>query len=1343
MSNFATTSRVGSVARWTRTRVVATAAVVMTSFAAPTAAGIISASSASATATGVLACSTGSTYVLDSGGPIYQANETTGSTTTVGNFNVSNLNALGIGSNGLSAYAAGQSADSNGHDNVYKLDTTTSTVTTIPVTGLLPFMTVLAGAVDPVNGVYYFGGYNNSFASNSTMQIYGVSPTGTYLGLLATLATPNASTGDITFDSLGDLYVLGGYGTSGPIYQVSAGLPSAAVSTPVTLSGSVFATLSGNGNYYGISFDANGTLYGLNSSGHGTITPINVNTSSVGSPISLSPGSSNTDDLGNCSYNGTLKVVKNVVNRLAASDQFTVKIASGSSVLSSGTTTGTATGPQTGAGQFAGPTVGLTGTTYTVSEVAAGTTSLLDYASSYSCIDSSNANAVVASGNGTSASFAFPAPTGANGANVLCTFTNTPGLSVTKSASPTSVTYVGQTITYTFTATNSGSLPLTNVGITDTQVSPAGALNATPTCVSLTSPAGSCSGTTTSLAVGQSATFTATYTAAPADFAHGSVVDSAVAYGTPTGGSSFSSLPSTVTVPAYSNPSLTIAKSANPTTVSSAGATVTYSFLVTNNGNVTMGNLAINDVATAPAGALLTGPSCPVTSLAPGASTTCTATYVVTQADIDNGSIKDTATAGATTPASVPYTSPPSSATVTVSSLPGLSVAKTSSTPNFSAVGDVITYSFLVTNTGNVTLHNDLINDQLPGISPPSCPTSTLAPGASTTCSATYTVTQADLDAGSVFNSATVTGDTPQGDQITSLESDVTVPAVQSGALLLAKSASPTTFSSVGTTITYSFHVTNTGNVTESSVQVVDNMTGLSAITCGASTLAPQASTDCSATYVTTQADLDAGKIVNVADATGVTPLQVPTTSNEATATVTALQSATLFVTKTASPTSFTAAGQTITFTVSVENSGNVDMTNIVVHDGLAGVGTFTCDATSVAPGASATCTATYVTTQADVDAGHVTNTAYATGDDPSSNPITSNTGQVTVPAIPSPTISVLKTANVSSFNAAGQTITFSFLVTNTGNQTLHGVNVSDVLTGVTTPSCPQGTLAPGASETCTATYVTTQADLDAGSVFNTASSHALDPTGAPIGSAPSSVTIQGVQSPAITVVKTALESSYVGAGDTIHYRFLVTNTGNVTLSNLTLSDNLTGLGLSAISCPVTTLAPAGATTCTATYVTTTADVLAGQVVNTATATASGPGEDGSITSEPSTWIVPLTERPTIGILTTANIPFFTAAGTKIDYNFLVTNSGNTPLSAVRVTANLKGLSVITCPAVQLPLGASMTCTATYFTTKTDLSAKKVSISAVSRGLSPAQQHAVSHPSGVVIPALIKVPVTG
>ena len=70
---------------------------------------------------------------------------------------------------------------------------------------------------------------------------------------------------------------------------------------------------------------------------------------------------------------------------------------------------------------------------------------------------------------------------------------------------------------------------------------------------------------------------------------------------------------------------------------------------MTNTGNVTVSELTVADTLAAPAGPELTV-TCPVTTLAPGASTTCAATYLVTQADVDHGRVDNTATASGMAP---------------------------------------------------------------------------------------------------------------------------------------------------------------------------------------------------------------------------------------------------------------------------------------------------------------------------------------------------------------------------------------------------------------------------------------------------------------------------------------------------------------------------------------------------------------------------------------------------------------------------------------------------------------------------------------------------------------------
>ena len=108
---------------------------------------------------------------------------------------------------------------------------------------------------------------------------------------------------------------------------------------------------------------------------------------------------------------------------------------------------------------------------------------------------------------------------------------------------------------------------------------------------------------------------------------------------------------------------------------------------------------------------------------------------------------------------------------------------KSASITGFSAPGTPITYSYMVTNTGNVTLTSVTVTDPMPGLSAVTCPDPTLAPAASETCTATYTTTQADVDAGGITNTGTATGTPPSGPDVTASDS-VTVPATQSPSIV-------------------------------------------------------------------------------------------------------------------------------------------------------------------------------------------------------------------------------------------------------------------------------------------------------------------------------------------------------------------------------------------------------------------------------------------------------------------------------------------------------------------------------------------------------------------------------
>ena len=89
---------------------------------------------------------------------------------------------------------------------------------------------------------------------------------------------------------------------------------------------------------------------------------------------------------------------------------------------------------------------------------------------------------------------------------------------------------------------------------------------------------------------------------------------------------------------------------------------------------------------------------------------------------------------------------------------PALSITKAATEPSYDAVGEVIHYTIVATNVGNMTLDGVTVTD--PSVSRPELyageRVADLAPGASMTCTATHTVTQADLDAGHYANTACV-----------------------------------------------------------------------------------------------------------------------------------------------------------------------------------------------------------------------------------------------------------------------------------------------------------------------------------------------------------------------------------------------------------------------------------------------------------------------------------------------------------------------------------------------------------------------------------------------------------
>lgn len=354
--------------------------------------------------------------------------------------------------------------------------------------------------------------------------------------------------------------------------------------------------------------------------------------------------------------------------------------------------------------------------------------------------------------------------------------------------------------------------------------------------------------------------------------------------------------------------------------------------------------------------------------------------------------------------------------------------------------------------------------------------------------------------------------------------------------------------------------------------------------------------------------------------------------------------------------------------------NGGVALHTVQVHDPL--VGTITCPATTLAaqgnPGSSMSCTGIHTVTEQDViDAAandnDLPNTAYATGVF-SSTPVTSNNSTATAKlADPDPKIELTKTAAFNDLNSngepnIGETITYSFEVENTGNITLAPVTITDPLPGLS-PALANAacvaSLAPGATATCssTATLTLTVNHLETGNVPNTATANGVSPHDPALtASDTDNANVLTPARPEIELTKIATlttdanSNSLADEGDVVTYTFSVTNTGNIPLTNVTITDPLPGLSpaLTNAAC-VASLAVGQTLTCTAsaTYTVTRADLRRPDIENTATANAVAPGtipnpsdtDDVTVTTGPPVLGLTLVKDVVVGTTAAPGVP--------------------------------------------------------------------------------------------------------
>ena len=931
---------------------------------------------------------------------------------------------------------------------------------------------------------------------------------------------------------------------------------------------------------------------------------------------------------------------------------------------------------------------------------------------------------------------------------------------------------VGDRIDYVFNVRNTGFETLTNVTVTDN--------NATVTGTPIASLAAGANDTTS---------YTATYMITQADIDAGVVYNLATVTATTDVGTTITATSTDPTpcatcpvnpgctdctaTPIAQTHTIALVKTASVGGTGVLGDVITYTFSVTNTGNTTLTNVVITDPMP---GLTITGS--PIAALAPGAmNTSITGTYVITQADVDAGRVINSALVTAKNPQNNNVTDISGTTSTTndntetpVNQTHSIALVKTGSVVGSGGLGETINYTFAVKNTGTTTLTNVVVTDLMAGLTITGNPIATLAPGATNiSIKGTYVITQADIDAGKVTNSALVTAQNPQNNNVTDISGTTLItddatetPVGQRSTIALVKTASVGGTGVLGDVITYTFAVTNTGTTTLTDIIVTDPMVGLTITGNPIATLAPGVEdTSITGTYTITQADIDAGKVINQAKVTAEDPLDKPVTdisgttigTNDSTETpVNQTNSVALVKTAVSVPGGIRNLGDVITYNFSITNTGTTTLKNIVVNDPMIGLTITGNPIPTLAPGLTNTTSITgrYVITQADIDAGNVTNSATVIAKNPQNNNVQDTSGTAVnnndateTPVTQTPAIALVKSGvyNGNATKAAvGDTVTYTFTLTNTGNTTLNNVVVTDPMPGLVITGNPIATLGVGVSNaTIKGTYTITQADIDTGSVTNTATVIAQDPqndnvqdtSGTAVDNNDDTVTILP-KSASLAFVKTAVyngNATKAVVGDKITYTFTVTNTGNVTVSNVVIND--AKLGATALALVPSTLAPSATGVVTQEYTITQADINAKKVTNTAIAIGKDPqGTDvqdisGTAVNNDDATVTDLPENAQIalllkGILQDENQDGQAQIGETIKYSYTIMNMGDVPLSNIWIEDEMVGHGMSE-GSISLAVGAidNSTFSSTYTLTQADIMAGNVSNQATVFGTSP------------------------
>ncbi|PEB36355.1 DUF7507 domain-containing protein [Bacillus cereus] len=715
---------------------------------------------------------------------------------------------------------------------------------------------------------------------------------------------------------------------------------------------------------------------------------------------------------------------------------------------------------------------------------------------------------------------------------------------------------------------------------------------------------------------------------------------------------------SNTTLLQINNATIITTKTAN-LTFADIGNTITFTLNLPNTGNVTATDVTIIDILDSnlsfvPNSFTANGQTIPNADLSTGVNigsinggNTAIVTFqatVITLPTLNPISISNSASTTyhyVVDPSQPPITTSNQSNTTTTQINSAILTAQKNSNVSTVDIGQDITYTVTITNGGNVSATNVIFTDLIPdgtsfepnsftlnGTSIPNAdiitgvPIGDIAPNESVIV-AFHIIANEIPPINPLTNQASVSFQhivNPANPPVSKNIISNNVTTKIESAILNTIKIGDKTFATIGDTITYTTTITNTGNIPANNAIFSDPLPSWTQFVAGS--------------VIVDGTPLPSASIINGVGINTINPnqtvtiiFQVQIVSNPTTFTpelqnlgfvnfqynvgnallaqpgnvetnvfVTSINTAILSAVKTAN-TAFANIGDTITYTVSIQNNGNTNATNVNFSDPVPTGTTFVensfavngstipganpnngVNIGTVSAGSSLTVTFQVIVTSTP-PSNPITNVAsiqYAFIVDPASPPVTGTINSNSASTqINNATVTTVLQAN-RSIVSIGDVITYTATLTNTGNFPANSVLLingvpegalfvpnSVTLNGISLPDAsptlgiPVGIIAPGDSATITFQFLASSIPPQ-GAIINqalTSYTYIVDPSQPPVTATSSSNTVNtAVVDASLSVIKST-DSLVQSTDGTITYTVVVQNNGNTTANTVTLTD--------------------------------------------------------------------------------------------------------------------------------------------------------------------------------------------